>query len=232
MQIPVDISYKIGTVKDNVITDFGYVYSQDSHIGSDPSRLVLDSGDPKIASLSVVGDKKTSNPVTQEAQNGGRLVGAGGAWPGVSYFYNGNNNYYELTFNLVISIRAKNWKLQYAARPYVKYLYHGVEYTVYDGGATGEMETYSHSAVFSNVVYGFVDNAASSAEKAYCMHKIIPYHNEFYPADFEAEKTDENTDWWKKLDTWLVSGTTWEEFSNSDIYQDYIDLINPDSSQS
>ena len=64
------------------------------------------------------------------------------------------------------------------------------------------------------------------------MHKIIPYHNEFYPADFEAEKTDENTDWWKKLDIWLVSGTTWEEFSNSDTYQAYAELIAPYSAQS
>ena len=232
VQIPVDISYKIGTEEDNVITDFGYVYSRDDYIDSKPSRLVLNSGDAKIASLSVVGNKKTTNPVTQEAQNGGRLVGAGGAWSGVSYFHNGGDDTYELTFNLVISILAKNWKMQYAARPYVKYLYHGVEYTVYDGGATGVgYEIYSHSAVYSNVVYGLTAGGESQAVLDYCKERIIPHHNDFYPATITT-KTDANTDWWEKFDTWEGTGLTWEAFSKSDFGVAYNELIAPYPAQS
>ena len=246
VKIPVDISYKIGTDTDNVITDFGYVYSQDSHIGSNPNELILAEDIPedrlktdsdeqywsKIVSLSVVGNKKTSNPVTQEAQNGGRLVGAGGAWSGVSYFHNNGDKTYELTFNLVISISAKNWKMQYAARPYVKYLYHGVEYTVYDGGVTGAgYETYSHSAVFSNVVYGLTAGGESQAVLNYCKERIIPHHNDFYPATITT-KTDANTDWWKKFDIWEGTGETWAAFSSSKYGDAYDKLIAPYSAQS
>ena len=231
--IPKDISYEIGRSNDNVIVDFGFVYSQDSYIESDTSRLVLNSGDSKIASMSVVNTNAANGNVTAVNDSTGRLIGEDGEWSGVTFHPGDGSDEFpdSLTFNLVISIKATNWKMQYAARPYITYTYHGETYTVYDTGASAQggqvlLPEYSCCSVYSLASYIAVWNPDNSAAK-YCTDNILAHEALLYPTRFDDnKKSDEFTDWWK----WIEGDTSWSDFINPNrqngFYKDYCTFMN------
>ncbi|MBR2590236.1 MAG: hypothetical protein IKE65_04860, partial [Clostridia bacterium] len=142
----------------------------------------------------------------------------------------------SLTFNLVITMKAKNWKKLYAARPYIVYKYNGIVYTVYDNGvsAGGEESSeeptdilYSNGMVFSTALsyeldfYG-VDPLPADAAKVdnYLRTRIFAHQADFgddHAAAAVAEAAGIN--WWKYY--WI---DTFEEFYSQYgfIYDDVI----------
>ena len=238
--IPKGVSYEIGSRNDNVIKDFGFVYSQDSHIWNDDEgkadtdQLVLDSGDNKIATMSVVNNNAANGNVISVNDSTGRLNGENGEWSGVTFHPGDGSDEFpdSLTFNLVISIKATNWKMQYAARPYITYTYHGETYTVYDTGASAQggqvlRPEYSCCSVYSLASYIAVWNPDNPAAK-YCTDNILAHEALLYPTSFTADKkSDEFTDWWK----WIEGDTSWSDFINPNrvgsFYSDYNSFMNP-----
>ena len=209
VQIPAGVSYKVNNpdVTDNVITDFGFVYTQDSYgeegYGADKLTLANVAKDNHYAKMSVV-------------DNNAGSAFDGSNWSGVTYHKNGNIE--TLTFNLVISIKAKNWKKQYAARPYITYKYHGQVFTVYDTGASdqsGGDYQYSYGSIYAiaaeTIMYG-VDPVV----KNYVINRFINHRGDF------GEDDAQGIDWWR-----YYFATTWAEFEQSDFGTDYKNALAP-----
>ena len=205
VQIPAGIDYRVNPTKDaaevdNVILDFGFVYTQDSYgegYGADKLTLANVAKDNHYAKMSVV-------------DNNAGSAFDGSNWSGVTYHKNGDIE--TLTFNLVISMKAKNWKKQYAARPYITYKYHGVEYTVYDTGASdqsGGDYQYSYGSIYAiaaeTIMYG-VDPVV----KNYVINRFINHRSDF------GEDDAQGIDWWR-----YYFATTWAEFEQSAYGTDY-----------
>ena len=194
--IPAGISYKVNNpdVTDNVITDFGFIYTQDSYggvYGAGKLTLANVAKDNHYAKMSVV-------------DNNAGSAFDGSNWSGVTYHKNGDIE--TLTFNLVISMKAKNWKMQYAARPYITYKYRGVEYTVYDGGASSDQQselaiTYSFGSVYA------IAAASISTNKDITSDVVFNYVKKRIIANRDALGTDAATDWWR----WFNEYETFEE---------------------
>ena len=125
---------------DNCLVDFGYIYTQDDYMIKHGGfeALKIENTDTeehpgtKFARMSVPSNNDTSGTYNPTADN----------WTGVTY-HSGSR---QLTFNLVIRIKAKNWTYFYSCRPYMRYMYHGHLYTVYDEVAFGP--TYSCAMVY------------------------------------------------------------------------------------
>ena len=145
VKVPEGVDYKVGS-EGSVITDFGFVYSQDELIFSDISRLKLGAND--VYSMSVV----SKNTGTYDGSN----------WEGVTYHEEDNT----LTFNLVINVKAMNWEKDYCARAYITYTYNGYTFTVYD-------EEYATRSV-ADIATAVVNSPTETQEaKSFCERKIL-----------------------------------------------------------
>ena len=172
-----------------MILDFGFVYTQDSYgegYGADKLTLANVAKDNHYAKMSVVENNHTDR-IDNGAFNGSN-------WSGVTYHPKTTVRDVEtLTFNLVISMKAKNWKKQYAARPYITYKYHGVVYTVYDGGASDQSAvTYSFGSV-----YAIAAASISLYQPGEVSDTVLDYVNTRIIANRDDFGTDAATDWWR-----------------------------------
>ena len=80
LMVPAGVSYDVGSgLNDNVVTDFGFVYTQDRYISS-PTDLVLGSTNDKIHYMSVAGDNSTRGAISS------------GNWKGVTVHTDNSNN--------------------------------------------------------------------------------------------------------------------------------------------
>ena len=165
--IPNGIDYRVGTKNDNVITDFGFLYTQDRYLNSG-NDILLDSTTP-IGNKPIVKMSVKDNNVGNGNFNGSN-------WAGVSVRNNGT----VLTFNLLIDVKAKNWNYDYAARPYIKYLYNGTEYTLYDIGTTpAESGATYFSRSVAYVATQVVESPTESQDlKNYFQQKVINHLSE------------------------------------------------------
>ena len=203
-----EISYQIDPTKDaaevdNVILDFGFIYTQDSYggeYGADKLTLENVEADNHYAKMSVVKNNENSGIFT------------GDNWKGVT-FHEGEEgsatNPDTLTFNLVIKIKAKNWKMQYAARPYITYKYHGQEYTVYDSGASdisGSNLNYSFGSVYAFAVNIITTGVRDDVQSPYYVSKpvwdyiidrIATHHDDIGRDDAIDEQGNSKYDWWQ-----------------------------------
>ena len=145
--MPEGVDFKVGSAG-NVITDFGFVYSQPAKIDSDMDNLVKDG--ENVYSMSV------------PSKNTGVFDGTN--WQGVTYHEEDNT----LTFNLVINVKAMNWERDYCARAYITYNFNGYQFTIYDDG-------YSEKAV-SVIAQAVVQNPSEAPEAIdFCKHKILDH---------------------------------------------------------
>ena len=161
VKVPDGIEYQVGSQEDDVVLDFGYVFSQEGYI-NDVSDLVL--GEKNIYSMSVV-------------ENNSSVSGGIGKWKGVTCHAvkEAEKTVRYLTFNLIIDISAKNWNKNYVSRAYITYKHHGMTYTVYDGGAVigASGRTYYSENVYH--LAGLIVNSSTEMQgvKNYCQKKII-----------------------------------------------------------
>ena len=147
VKVPEGVDFKVGSAG-NVITDFGFVYSQPAKIDSDMDNLVKDG--ENVYSMSV------------PSKNTGVFDGTN--WQGVTYHEEDNT----LTFNLVINVKAMNWERDYCARAYITYNFNGYQFTIYDDG-------YSEKAV-SVIAQAVVQNPSEAPEAIdFCKHKILDH---------------------------------------------------------
>ncbi len=146
MKVPEGVDYKVGTAQDAVVTDFGFVFSQTRRINNDINNLVYGAKD--VYQMSVV------------SKNTGEFDGTN--WNGVTYHSADNT----LTFNLVINVKAQNWKDDYCARAYVTYRYKGYEFTVYDEGYAGRSVYYLAEQVVNSPT-------ETEQAKTLCQNKIL-----------------------------------------------------------
>ena len=101
------------------------------------------------------------------ANNSDKEAFTGNNWKGVSAHdddLGGSGK--TLTFNLVINVKARNWKKAYCARAYIKYVYNGVEYTVYDN-------SFSSRSVGQIAPLIAQSNSETAKVKNYCQNKIV-----------------------------------------------------------
>lgn len=139
MHIPEGVALA-NTGSGNRLTDFGYVWSQTALIGlngEDSTNISnLEQGKTNVYQTSVVSNNSKNGTFT------------GNNWTGVSaHDDNLSEGGKTLTFNLVVNVKAKNWKKAYCARAYIKYIYNGVEYTVYDQSYSSRSVEYIATAV-------------------------------------------------------------------------------------
>ena len=171
LTVPEGVSYQVGTQADNVVTDFGFVYTQYRFITG--SNTLVIGGRTDNTSI----DGKTY-PISQMSvvnKNAARGNYTGSNWKGVTArTVNGKT---QLTFNLVIAIKAKNWNYLYCARPYIKYLYNGTEYTVYDQGTTilSGGNRFSCNSVAYVATQVVADNSVHIIERNYFQNKVIDH---------------------------------------------------------
>ena len=192
----------------NCIIDFGFVYTQDSYMGYNPNNLTLENADASVyyQRMSVV--KNNANK---------KAAFDGDNWSGVTYHpYDATlDTDTSLTFNLVITMKAKNWKKLYAARPYIVYKYNGILYTVYDNGVSAGGEesyeeepapiVYSNGTVFSTALsYGLdfygVDPLPADAAKVdnYLRTRIFAHQADFGKDDVAPAVAEAaGINWWK-----------------------------------
>lgn len=152
MHIPAGVGY----TGDNRITDFGYVWSQTGLVNPDTDISNLEIGKTNVQKTSIV------------ANNSGKSLSDIANWTGVSEHSNDGlgGSGKTLTFNLVVNIKAENWKRAYCARAYITYIYNGRTYTVYDDG-------YSSRTV-AQIANAVVANAQESAKvRSFCQTKIV-----------------------------------------------------------
>ena len=104
-----------------------------------------------------------------------------------------------LTFNPVISVKAKNWMMLYCARPYITYSYNGKQYTDYDNGisalAWGYDDTYSTGSVFglANLIASNPDE--TKGVRLFFQERIVK--NKADIAVFHTGKTPDNAAYYK-----------------------------------
>ncbi len=154
MHIPAGVSLT-DTGSGNRLTDFGYVWSQTNVINANENIANLEEGKTKVYQTSVV------------ANNSDKEAFTGNNWKGVSAHdddLGGSGK--TLTFNLVINVKARNWKKAYCARAYIKYVYNGVEYTVYDN-------SFSSRSVGQIAPLIAQSNSETAKVKNYCQNKIV-----------------------------------------------------------
>ena len=167
VKIPDGVNYQVGSQGDNVVFDFGFVFSQDRYIGG-ASDLVL--GRDNIYHMSV-------------AENNVGISGGIKNWIGVTYHTNkesgGDSEFF--TFNLIINIKAKNWGKNYVARPYITYRYHGAKYTVYDGAAVVDDSgrTYNCENVYELAQLIVASPRETLGMRNYCQNKIIDSYEQW-----------------------------------------------------
>ena len=165
VRVPDGIEYQVGSQEDDVVLDFGFVFSQEGYI-NDVSDLVL--GGENIYSMSVV---KNNSSISDDIKK----------WIGVTCHTvnEAEKTVRYYTFNLIINILAKNWAKNYVSRAYITYRYHGITYTVYDEGAVigTSGRTYYNENVYH--LAGLIVNSSSEPQgvKNYCQKKIIDSYN-------------------------------------------------------
>ena len=169
VKVPNGVSWQKGSASDdNVILDFGFVYTQTKYICDveggkyqaswQTDKKVEVEGKEELGSIDC-GHYEYSNPdytklVYNEANiTGSANIGKEGYKIYKMSVYNPdaqttqiNNGYSShniggncyLTFNLVIGVAKSNWEKQYCARPYIEYKYRGQTYTVYDNGTSSK----------------------------------------------------------------------------------------------
>ena len=146
VNIPVGVDYNVRSESANKVIDFGFVYSQTELIDNNIENLV--EGAPNVYKSSVVAnnaDKAQFNDFS-----------------GVSYHSEEN----ALTFNLLINIKARNWTKDYCARTYIRYIYNGIEYTVYDSSF--------HSRSVKYIAQRAVQNPLETETvRQFCQTKIL-----------------------------------------------------------
>ncbi|MBQ6381937.1 MAG: hypothetical protein IJJ41_10135, partial [Clostridia bacterium] len=171
VDVPDGVSYRVNdTSEPDRVVDFGYIYTQYGYSGIadyDATQLTLEkaASDSKVAVMSVA------------AQNSGIFDSD---WKGVSLHTRGegSSTTYSFTFNLLLNLKAKNWTKMYVARPYITYIYHGVTYTVYDGGDTATSTQFSHCSVYYLAdwfVTYYIDPSTGLPYPGY--EKIVDYCN-------------------------------------------------------
>ena len=172
LTVPAGVSYLVGSQDDNVVTDFGFVYTQYRYISS-INKLVIGG---KTDVTGIDGKTYSISKMSLKSKNSARGNYDGSNWKGVTA--RTTNGVTKLTFNLVIAVRARNWNYYYAARPYITYKYHGVEYTVYDQGTTttGNPVSYNSVAYVANQVVN--DNSVHPIERNYFQTKIVDHLSE------------------------------------------------------
>ena len=165
---------------DNAVVDFGFVYSQETYVydhytnGFADMTIENSAADAKLARMSVPAQNAAKGTFNKNTNN----------WDGVTYHVHNQGNESDndqFTFNLVIQIRAKNWKYYYIGRPYMRYMYRGKLYTVYDNCASNGGEEGGYPS--SNLVYGIADEMVKYSDPLawYAQAKIID-HNADIPA--------------------------------------------------
>ena len=172
--VPEGVSTAVGstTISDNVVTDFGFVYTQDRYI-TGPSALVIGG---KTDDTSVNG--KTYDIAKYSVKDANNGVFDGSNWSGVTLRNNNGTN--TLTFNLLIAVYAKNWNRAYAARPYLTYRYNGVEYTIYDQGTTvgATGRTYSCASVAYIATIATNNIFEPESTRTYLQNKVVNHLSE------------------------------------------------------
>lgn len=139
----------------NRLTDFGYVWSQTELIGAGANISNLEMGKTNVMKTSVVANNKDKGTFT------------GDNWIGVSAHDDTlSDGGKTLTFNLVVNVKARNWKRDYCARAYIQYIYNGVEYTVYDNGFSSRSVAYIAPLVAES-------STETAKVKNYCTTKIV-----------------------------------------------------------
>lgn len=146
--LPEGVDYSFASTQGNVITDFGFVYSQVDLLSGNMGNLVI--GTQNVYKMSV----RDKNTGTFNGSN----------WGGVTAHSTDAGTVF--TFNLVIGIKAMNWNTDYCARAYITYNYSGFPFTVYD---------YSYSArnVASIAKKIVASTTETEASKAYFQTKVI-----------------------------------------------------------
>ena len=173
VSVPAGVSLAVGSteITDNVVLDFGFVYTQDRYI-SGADKLVI-GGTTDIASAS--GKYYDIAKYSVKDSNSANGVFNGSNWSGVTQ--RGTTDNYSLTFNLLIPVYARNWNYAYAARPYITYKYHGVTYTVYDQGTTigATGRTYSCASVAYIATHVVANSQEPLATRNYIQTKIVDH---------------------------------------------------------
>lgn len=154
MHIPDGVSLS-DTGSGNRLTDFGYVWSQTEVAHPDENIANLEEGKTRVYKTSVVNN------------NSGNGTFTGSNWNGVSAHDDTlSDGGKTLTFNLVVNVKARNWKRDYCARAYIKYVYNDKEYTVYD-------QSYSSRSVAYLAPLVAESPAETAKVRNYCQTKIV-----------------------------------------------------------
>ena len=154
VKVPENVDWDISSSSKNVIKDFGFVYTQTKYIcdynagtgkyidGSNPNPSKLRYVPSNLSAKGELGYKIYQMSVFDNSGEVDHIKN------GFSHQKVGSNTHY-LTFNLVIGVNVSNWAKEYAAIPYITYTYNGIDYTVYDGGASNNNDgsKYSHRSV-------------------------------------------------------------------------------------
>ena len=169
LTVPSNVSYMVDTQSDNVVTDFGFVYTQYRYISS-PNKLVIGGMTDKTE---IDGKTYPISKMSVKAKNSSRGYYTGSNWKGVTArTVNGQT---QLIFNLVIAIKAKNWNYLYCARPYITYKFRGVEYTIYDEGAVAVGNKFSCNSVAYVANQVVADDTVHIIERNYFQNKVIDH---------------------------------------------------------
>ena len=145
------------TTIDDCILDFGFVYTQMQHIAD----IVNDEYKPDLSQMVIGGDNENIYQMSVPSKNIGadplNIKADSSTWTGVTSHC--KDGVTQLTFNLLINVKEKNWKRIYAARTYIIYKYHGEIYTVYDGinSNEGSARAVWYVAKATLAKYGTVD---------------------------------------------------------------------------
>ena len=146
--VPTGVDYDVCGNSANRVVDFGFVYSQTQLIENDINNLV--EGAPNVYKMSTVNNNAGKTRFSE--------------FSGVSYHAAQNT----LTFNLLINIKAKNWTKDYCARTYIKYIYNGVEYTVYDSSFHSRNVKYVAQKAYESPY-------ETQTVKSFCQSKILAH---------------------------------------------------------
>ena len=192
-------------------------------MGSDMDNLTIENASTKTTYQGKTGYYYQRMSVV--ANNNGKAAFNGYNWTGVTYHAGTSKIPSALTFNLVITMKAKNWKKLYAARPYLIYKYHGIVYTVYDNGKSADKYSspYSWGTVYSTAFnyeldfFGIDDPTPQEAMIDNYLRTRIFAHDSDYGIDTA-------TDWWKCF--WF---DTFDEFLDDDEYGSVYEDIFPSS---
>ena len=200
----------------NGIVDFGYIYTQDKYMDYNPENLTIENASKMTNYNGNAGYYYQRMSVVEKNASSGTFNGNN--WKGVTFHAdgeNGENKAAALTFNLVITMKAKNWKKLYAARPYILYKYNGIVYEIYDSGCSaGELPEgeeyegmtpiarYSFGTVFSTALgYMFEEaegDGSSTAIERYMRTRIFAHQSDFGNDRADAAAAEAaGINWWR-----------------------------------